>query len=207
MSSLSKIKSIKELLLILGICGSASAMELRPLAQFDFSTDVTIDKHVYSVTEENEQNSDPVFIIGTELLFSAEFTPIRYGFGLGFKSPQKNSDNSLTPAFLPIWGTFSYGAYHKDEWFAIPYAVIRAGTMAPLSVRGCWWERPFNFFFDAGIGALLPYDIGFEVNYGFSSVLKSFEHRETKLRYTSGRLGLQLSIGFELLHERKFTDK
>ena len=134
-------------------------------------------------------------------LFTAEFAPIRYGIGLGFKSSQKDGDNTITPAFLPIWGNVSFGFYGKD-WFAVPYAAVRAGTMGALTGEGSWWERPFNFFVVAGIGAIFPYNIGFEVNFDYSSVHKSFEHRDTKFRISSGRIGLQLSIGFDLTHEK-----
>lgn len=187
-----------------GICTSVNAMELRPLAQFEFPADVTINKRIESVKEEKEWETDPVFIIGTELLFSAEFAPIRYGVGLAFKSSQKDGSNTITPAFLPIWGNISFGLYKKD-WFAVPYATVRIGTMGALTGEGSWWERPFNFFIDAGIGAIFPYNIGFEVNFDFSSVYKSFEHRDTKIRISSGRIGLQLSIGFELTHERIYN--
>lgn len=191
-------------MLALGICTSANAMELRPLAQFDFFADATINKRIESVKEEKTWETAPVFIVGTELLFTAEFAPIRYGIGLGFKSSQKDGDNTITPAFLPIWGSISFGFYGKD-WFAVPYAAVRAGTMGALTGEGSWWERPFNFFVVAGIGAIFPYNIGFEVNFDYSSVHKSFEHRDTKFRISSGRIGLQLSIGFELTHERIYT--
>ena len=75
--------------------------------------------------------------------------------------------------------------------------------MEPLTTDGSWWERPFNYFADVGIGLLLPYNFGLEVNYNYSSVRKSFSDRDTMFRVSAGRLGLQLSIGFELTHERK----
>jgi hypothetical protein len=153
-------------------------MEIRPLAQFDFFADVTVNKRIESVKEEKTWDSNPVFIVGTELLFTAEFAPIRYGIGLGFKSRQKKGSHTITPAFLPIWGNVSFGFYGKD-WFAVPYAAVRAGTMGALTGEGSWWERPFNFFVVAGIGAIFPYNIGFEVNFDYSSVHKSFEHRDT----------------------------
>ena len=75
---------LKIALLSLGI-QYAYSMELRPLAQFDFPTKVTIKKEVGDVKEEKKWDTDPVFIGGAELLFGAEFAPIRYGFGLGYK--------------------------------------------------------------------------------------------------------------------------
>jgi hypothetical protein len=197
-------KFVKITLLSIFLCTTVNAVELRPLAQFDFSSIVTIKKRVKDVKEEKEWDSDPVYIAGLEFIYSAEFSPIHYGFGLGFKSPQKESSHGITPAFIPIWGNFSFGTYHKD-WFARPYVVVRAGTMAALTGAGSWWELPLHFFVDAGAGFILPYNIGLEVNYDYSTVQKSFEHRNTKFRISSGRLGLQLSIGFQLTHERKYS--
>ena len=142
MTSLFKKNYLAAVLLALGICTPANAMEIRPLFQFDFPADVTINKRIESVKEEKTWETDPVFIIGSELLFSAEFAPIRYGLGIGFKSSQKDGSKTITPAFLPIWGNISFGLYKKD-WFAVPYATARIGTMGALTGEGSWWERPF----------------------------------------------------------------
>ena len=123
MTSLFKKKYLAAATLALGICTSVNAMEIRPLAQFDFFADVTAHKRIENVKEEKTWNSNPLFIVGTELLFSAEFAPLRYGIGLGYKSSQKKGSKTLTPAFLPIWGNFSFGFYGKD-WLAVPYAVV-----------------------------------------------------------------------------------
>ena len=195
-------KIIKAALLSLCFISTANALEFRPLVQFEFPTDVTVKKNVEDVKEEKEWNSDYVIIGGAEMLFLAEFSAIRYGFGIGYKSAQKNGDQTITPAFLPIWGKISFGAYHK-EWPVTPFLVARVGTMEPLTTDGSWWERPFNYFADVGVGLLLPYNFGLEVNYNYSSVRKSFSDRDTMFRVSAGRLCLQLSIGFELTHERK----
>ncbi|MBR6454987.1 MAG: hypothetical protein IKS97_10540 [Fibrobacter sp.] len=195
-------KYLKTVLLSLCIFSTANALEFRPLVQFEFPTDVTIKKNVEDVKEEREWHSDYVIVGGAEMLFLAEFAPIRYAFGLGFKSAQKDNGHTITPAFLPIWGRISFGAYHK-EWPVIPYLTTRVGTMAPLTGDGSWWERPFHYFANVGVGILLPYNFGLEVNYNYSSVRKSFSDQDTMFRVSAGRLGLQLSVGFELTHERK----
>lgn len=182
---------------------SAGAFEVRPFFQFDFPSKVNIKKDVNDVKQEKKWSTDPVYIGGAEMLFSAEFAPIRYGFGLGYKSAQKKGSQSATPAVIPVWGNLSFGAYNKP-WYVIPYAVVRAGSMAPLTGNGNWWERPLNFFVDGGAGVLLPYNIGLEVNYGYSSMMKSFESDKTKFRVSSGRIGVQLSVGFELSHDRTY---
>ena len=78
----------------------ANSMELRPLAQFDLPSKVTIKKEVGDVKEERKWDTDPVYIGGAELLFSAEFAPIRYGFGLGFKTAQKDGGTGMPPPFV-----------------------------------------------------------------------------------------------------------
>jgi len=195
-------KYIQTVLFTLCIVSTSNALEFRPLVQYEFPTDVTVKKDVENVKEEREWNSDFVIVGGFEMLFLAEFAPIRYAFGLGFKSAQKEDSHEITPAFLPVWGRISFGAYHK-EWSVIPYVTTRVGTMAPLTNDGSWWERPFHYFANVGVGILLPYHFGLEVNYNYSSVRKSFSDRDTMFRVSAGRLGLQLSVGFELTHERK----
>ena len=192
-------------LLLLGF-QYANSMELRPLAQFDFPVEVSAHKKVNDVKSELVWNTEPVYIGGAELLFGAEFSPIRYGFGLGYKSAQKDRSSLIVPAALPIWGNISFGPYGKD-WYVIPYAVVRLGYQAPLTGNGNWWELPLNFFASGGVGFMLPFDIGLEVNYSYSSLLKSFKDQNTEFRVTSGRLGVQLSIGFELTHSRTYKSE
>lgn len=184
----------------------AYSMELRPLAQFDFPVTVTAQKKVNDVKQEMKWDTEPVYIGGAELLFGAEFSPIHYGFGLGYKSAQKDGSSLIVPATLPIWGNISFGPYGKD-WYVIPYAVVRLGYLAPLTDNGNWWELPLNFFAGGGVGFMLPFDIGLEVNYSYSSLLKSFKDQNTEFRVTSGRLGVQLSIGFELTHARTYKSE
>ena len=198
-------KNIVKIALLSVAVQYAYSMELRPLAQFDFPAKVTIKKEVGDVKEEKNWDTDPVYIGGAELLFGAEFAPIRYGFGLGFKSAQKDGSTIVVPASLPIWGNISFGAYGKD-WVAVPYAVLRLGYLAPLTSNGNWWELPLNFFANGGVGVMLPYNIGLEVNYSYSSMLKSFKSMDTEFRVSSARVGLQLSIGFELTHERTYKE-
>ena len=198
---LSKKNILKIALLSLGI-QYAYSMELRPLVQFDFFPNkTTAHEKVNSVKNEKEWDTEFIYIGGAELLFGAKSSPIHYGFGLGYKSAQKDGSALIVPATLPIWGNISFGPYGKD-WFAIPYAVVRLGYQAPLTDNGNWWELPLNFFAGGGVGIILPFDIGLEVNYSYSSLLKSFKNQNTEYRVNSGRLGVQLSIGFDLTHEK-----
>ena len=197
---LSKKNILKIALLSLGV-QYAYSMDLRPLVQFDFPNKTTVHEKLNNDKRESEWNTEFVYIGGAELLFGAESSPIHYGFGLGYKSAQNDGNFLIVPATLPIWGNISFGPYGKD-WFAIPYAVVRLGYQAPLTDNSNWWELPLNFFVSGGVGIMLPFDIGLEVNYSYSSLLKSFKNQNTEFRTFSGRIGVQLSIGFKLTHEK-----
>lgn len=181
----------------------ASAVEVRPLFQFDFPSNVTIEKNVKDVKQDKDWSTDPVYIGGAELIFAAEFSPIHYGFGLGYKSAQRKGSMKATPGAVPVWAHLAFGAFNKDRIFS-PYAVARFGTLAPLSKDGNWWERPLNFMIEGGVGTYLPYGIGLEVVYDYSSMKKSFQSNDTDFRVSSGRVGIQLSIGFELSRDRTY---
>ena len=201
-----KKNHIKATLLFLGFCSATNATELRPLVQFDFPSQVTIDKKVNEVREEKNWHTSPIFIAGAEFIFTAEFNPFHYGFGIAFKSAQKHNSQRITPAAIPIWANLYYMAYNNEGVISI-YVATRGGTLLPFTADGNWWERPFNFFIEGGAGIImpfLPYDIGLEVNYNFSSMQRSFVDAHTKFRATSGRIGIKLSLGFELYHERSY---
>ena len=189
------------------ICSQlASAFEIRPILQLDLPSKVNIEKDVNGVKQEKKWSTDLVFEGGAEMIFSAEFSPIHYGFGLGYKSAQQKGSQQATPGALPVWGNIAFGMFNKDKIFS-PYAVARVGYLVPLTGDGNWWERPFNFFVEGGIGTYLPYNIGIEVLYDYSSMLKSYESSKTKFRVSSGRIAFQLSVGFELSHDRKYIDE
>lgn len=186
------------------ICASSlHAFEIRPFAEFMFPSTITIKKEVKDVDMEKEWDTDFVLKGGAEFLFKAEFAPLRYGLGLAYKTEQKQDDQVATPASVPFWLSLSVGSFNSDNLFS-PYIAGRFGTLAPLTGNGNWWERPLNFFGNFGIGVVFPYNIGLEVNYDYSSMLKSFESSDMRFRVFSGRIGIQLSWGLELFHDRKY---
>lgn len=191
------------LVIVLACTVSLHAFEIRPFAEFMFPSSVTIKKEVKDVDLEKKWDTDFVIKGGAEFLFKAEFAPLRYGFGLAYKSAQKQDDQVATPASIPVWLSLAVGTFNQDNLFS-PYIAGRFGFLAPLTGDGNWWERPLNFFGNFGIGVIFPYNFGLEVNYDYSSMLKSFESSDTRFRVFSGRIGIQLSWGLSLTHDRKY---
>ena len=181
---------------------TANALEIRPLTEILFPAKVNIAYDKAGNTNDIKWDSDLVFMGGAEVLVSPENIPIRFGGGLGYKSSQKKGGTIITPGAIPLWGTISYDPI-KDKYAVSPYIVARLGTLAPLSGNGNWWEKPLNFFVQGGLGIILPYNIGLEVNYDYTSLLKSYKSLDTKARASSGRVGVMLSYGFNLSGDKK----
>ena len=168
---------------------------------------MTVDKKVNEVSEEKEWDTDLVFTSGTELIFTAQKIPIHYGIGIGIKTSQTHDDQRITPAALPIWANINYTVYSKYRFFSV-YVATRGGTLLPFTSDGNWWERPFNFFLEGGLGINVPcisnnYNVGLEVNYNYTSMLRSFVDKNTSFWFSGSRIGIQLSFGIELTHERQ----
>jgi len=140
------------------------------------------------------------------LIFSAEFATMRYGFGVAYRTPQKYEDEEFVPASIPFWGVVTFGNIRVDRFFS-PYLAIRLGSIAPITTNGNWWERPYNFIIKPGVGVIFPYSIGLEFNYEYCSMQKSFVDKELKFRVNSHRIGIQLSIGFELIRDRIYRSE
>lgn len=179
-------------------------MELRPFFNGYAPSNASIVTHQKSVKSERDWDSEKQFSAGLEMSFAAEFSPIRYGFGAGYKSPLKEDHTKIVPASIPVWGTFTFGRINTDDFFS-PYAVGRVGVLPLITGNGNWWERPFDFFVAGGLGVFLPYRIGVEVNYEYASVLKSYENSDLNFRISAGKFGARLSIGFELTRERIYN--
>lgn len=180
------------------------AMELRPFFNGYAPSNASIVTHQKSVKSERDWDSEMQFSAGLEMNFAAEFSPIRYGFGVGYKSPLKEGNTKIVPASIPVWGTFAFGRINTDAIFS-PYAVGRVGVLPLITGNGNWWERPFDFFVAGGLGVILPYRIGVEVNYEYASVLKSYESSDLNHRISTGKFGARLSIGFELSRDKIYN--
>ena len=181
--------------LIAGMLATANALEVRPLAQIQIPGKDKIAWENHGKKDDMKVDADLVFEIGTELLANTDY--IRYGFGLAYKSAQKKGDVTAAPAAIPVWLSASFGLFNKQALFQ-PYAVARFGTLAPLTSNGNWWERPLNYMVEGGAGVVFPYNIGLEVVYDHSSLKKSFKSNDTEFRVSSGRIGIQLSVGINL---------
>ena len=192
------------LVCIFCLISNVLAMELRPFFNGYAPSNASIVTHQKSVKSERDWDSEKQFSAGLEMNFAAEFSPIRYGFGVGYKSPLKEGNTKIVPASIPVWGTFAFGRINTDAFFS-PYAVGRVGVLPLITGNGNWWERPFDFFVAGGLGVILPYRIGVEVNYEYASVLKSYESKDQNFRISAGKFGARLSIGFELSRDKIYN--
>jgi len=192
------------LVCIFCLISNVLAMELRPFFNGYAPSNASIVTHQKSVKSERDWDSEMQFSAGLEMNFAAEFSPIRYGFGVGYKSPLKEGNTKIVPASIPVWGTFAFGRINTDAIFS-PYAVGRVGVLPLITGNGNWWERPFDFFVAGGLGVILPYRIGVEVNYEYASVLKSYESSDLNHRISTGKFGARLSIGFELSRDKIYN--
>ena len=183
------------------------SLELRPLVQASYApVKITVNKNLDGVLSERRTETNLVFEGGTELIFSAEFATMRYGFGVAYRTPQRDDDEEFVPASIPFWGVVTFGNIRVDRFFS-PYLAIRLGSIAPITSNGNWWERPYNFIINPGLGIIFPYSIGLEVNYNYTSMQKSFVDKDLKFRVNSHRVGVQLSIGFELIRDRIYRSE
>ena len=192
------------LICIFCLISNVLAMELRPFFNGYAPSNASIVTHQKSVKSERDWDSEMQFSAGLEMNFAAEFSPIRYGFGVGYKSPLKEGNTKIVPASIPVWGTFAFGRINTDAIFS-PYAVGRVGVLPLITGNGNWWERPFDFFVAGGLGVILPYRIGVEINYEYASVLKSYESSDLNHRISTGKFGARLSIGFELSRDKIYN--
>lgn len=183
------------------------SLELRPFVQASYApVKLTVNKNLDGVLSERRTDTDLIFEGGSELYFSAEYATMRYGFGVAYKTPQKRGSEEFVPASIPFWGTITFGNVREEHIFS-PYLAIRLGSIAPITSNGNWWERPFNFVINPGVGIIFPYGIGFEVNYNYTSMQKSFVDQKMAFRVNSHTIGAQLSIGFELIRDRIYRSE
>ncbi len=186
--------------------GTAYSLEMKPLVEVLSPAKVAIDKSVRDVNSEITRKTDFEVEGGVEFLYTAEFSEMRYGFGLAFRSSQRRGDDEATPAMIPLWLAFSFGEIYKERIFS-PYVIARVGYVPLLTMDGNWWELPLNYVVNGGIGCVFPYGIGLEVLYDYVSVLKSFRDQKTEFRVSSGRLAIQVSVAVELFRDKIYNSQ
>ena len=185
------------------LCGLAHSLDVKPFGQFFFPADVTISKDSKSVSSEKEWETEFVIEAGLEALFPSEFVPMRSGFGLGFRTAQRDDDSRATPAAMPLWGVLSLGRIDRDNFFS-PYLALRGGYLLPLTGDSHWWERPVNFFANCGVGTVLPKGFTLEASADYSSMQKSYEDGDLKYRVSSFRFGLLFGMNIEIFRSKVY---
>ncbi|MCQ2101684.1 MAG: hypothetical protein MJY98_00470 [Fibrobacter sp.] len=182
------------------------AVELRPLISFQTPAELEVQEQSKDVGVEYNYDTDFLMSFGAEFIFAAEFAPFKYGLGTGYLMSQNEGGKEVVPGGIPLWGLMSVGIAN-DDWFAEPYFDLRAGWVMPASTEGSWWEKPANFYVTAGLGAILPLKIGVEAFFSYTSMVKSFDHKDLQYRASSARFGLMLSMGFNLTHDRVYAPR
>lgn len=188
-------------ILVVAISVVSFAMEIRPGFGFLTPASVTIENNDDGVKSERKQKTQFMYQGDLEFLFTAQYAPIRYGLGLGYKSKQTRDGIDFTPATLPLWLNLTFGSIYDESIFD-PYVVTRLGYVMPLDFDDPWWEMPTDFMVYIGAGCVFPYRIALEAGYDYTSILKSFEWKKQKFRISSGRIAIRLSVGFEFSHRR-----
>lgn len=182
------------------------SMELRPFVQGFLPSDITVSKEQKGVNSEVDYATDYVLEGGVELLFDAEFNPMRYGLGVGYRTALKDDDHEAAPATIPVWAKFAFGRINVDA-IASPYMSFRGGTLAPVTKNGNWWELPLNWFAGIGVGSVFPLGIGLEIYADYTSLLKSYEDKNLEIRINSAHVGAQISVGIELVRDRIYKTR
>lgn len=195
----------KLLFVLVSLClfGFAHSFDLKPFAQFYFPADITVSRDSMDVSSEQDWESDFIIEAGVEALFSAEFSPMRYGMGMGFRLAQQSDGTEATPPSIPLWAVLSFGRI-KRESFVSPYLSVRGGYLAPVSVEASWWERPLNYFANCGVGVVFPLGFTLEASVDYSSMQKSFVDDDVKFRVSSFRIGIMLAMNIEVSRDKVY---
>ena len=193
----------KKIFLLISLClfGFSHSFDLKPFGQFYFPTDATISRDSMDIAAEQEWETNFVIEAGIEALFSAEFSPMRYGAGIGFRSAQQSDGSEAAPASIPLWAVLSFGRIVRESNVS-PYLSVRGGYLAPVTLDGNWWERPLNYFANCGVGVVLPMGFTVEASVDYYSMQKSFTDDDIKFRVSSLRIGLMLALNIEVSRDK-----
>ncbi len=197
------LKKFSFLFVALSLFGFSHSFELKPFAQFYFPTDATVSKDSMDVSAEQEWETNFVIEAGIEALSSAEFNPMRYGLGVGFRSAQQSDGVEAAPPSIPIWFVLSFGRIMRES-IVSPYVSVRGGYLTPITVDGNWWERPLNYFANCGVGVVLPLGFTVEASIDYSSMQKSYSDADIKYRVSSLRIGILLAMNIVVSHDKMY---
>jgi len=197
------IRFIPLLLLICMASQPLHALELALSGSLSTPGDIDVSRKQNGVRSETTWDGGMGWQAGTEATLASEFMPLRYGLGLGVRSPWKEDDREIVPISIPVWMGLFFGEQSDDELFS-PYLATRFGTLAPLGATSNWWHRPLNFNAQVALGARLPWQLSAEVKFDYATVMKTFTGESTRTRISSRSLSLQLAWNFILDRETLF---
>ena len=182
----------------------ANASEIHPFVRGFFPVDVSVSKNSHEVSSSADYSTGFTVEVGAEFLTGMEYAPLYFGGGIGFMSAHRDDDIDVVPCTIPIWASFSLRS-PKDYYNITPYVTLRAGWPMPATTTGAWWEAPSNFMVDASAGVFFSKSVGFEASYTFTSLKKSYEHKDLSYRFSYGKIGLALFMNFNISYERSYV--
>jgi hypothetical protein len=188
---------------VLAMTAATYSLEIRPEISVFSPSKVAIARNQAGVNSESSRNGSISGQAGVELTVGSEIMPVRYGVGLGLRSPVDDKSLNMLPFTCPIWVTAIFGQFQDESWFS-PFLATRAGWVAPISTNSQWWNKPLNFHGQIGLGFETVHGIALEALYDYTSILKTFSGESTSSRLSSGRVDIQLSWGFSVGMERSF---
>jgi|GEM_PF-2249350 len=189
--------------LFMALTVASYSLEIRPTISIFSPSKVDIARTQAGVNSESSRNGSVSGQAGVEVTMGSEIMPVRYGAGLGLRTPVDDKSLNLLPYTCPIWVTAIFGQFQEESWFS-PFLAARAGWVAPVTTSGEWWNKPLNVQAQIGLGFATVHGIALEALYDYTSVLKKFSGESTTSRLSSGRIEMQLSWGFGIGLERSF---
>lgn len=182
----------------------ANASEIHPFVRGFFPIDVSVSKSFHEVSSSADYSTDFTAEAGAEYLTGMEFAPFYFGGGIGFMGAHWDGEIQVAPSTIPIWASLSLRS-PKSYHDITPFVTLRAGWPMPATSIGAWWEAPANFMVDASVGIIFSQDVGFEASYTFTSLEKSYEHKDLSYRISYGKFGLAFFMNFNISHERTYV--
>lgn len=189
---------------ILLLWAQGISSEIRPMFKGFAPAKTTVTRTLQGASSDTRYKTSPALGVGAEFLAETEFSPFCFGGGIGFVSPEKGDSLRIAPGTLPLWATLSFKSPRSFNDIA-PFAAVRAGWPMPLSDKSVWWESPANFMIDIGVGAVFTPKMGFELNYTYTSLEKSYGSKDLSYRVSTGKFGITVFMNFEIEHRQPYV--